>query len=58
MHHETHQKLKVRKTATQIVGNTSRVITRPHIPENTRRISGIIERIVNLPDTAAEKLLL
>ena len=58
MHHETHQKLKVKRTATQIVGDTSRVITRPHIPENTRRISGIIERIVNLPDTAAEKLLL
>ncbi len=57
MHHEKHQKLKVKRRATQIVGDTSRVITRPHIPENTHRISRIIQRIVDLSDPAAEKLL-
>ncbi|MCF8129995.1 MAG: glycoside hydrolase family 130 protein [Deltaproteobacteria bacterium] len=57
MHHEKHQKLKVKRTATQIVGDTSRVITRPHIPEDTPRISRIIQRILDLPKHTAEKLL-
>ncbi len=57
MHHEKHQKLKVKRTATQIAGDTSRVITRPHIPESTYRISRIIQRIVDLPEPAAENLL-
>ena len=57
MHHEKHQKLKVKRTATQIVGDTSRVITRAHIPESTHRISRIIQRIVDLPEPAAENLL-
>jgi len=57
MHHEKHQTLKVKRTTTKIVGDTSRVITRPHIPENPHRISRIIERIVDLSEPAAEKLL-
>ena len=57
MHHEKHQKLKVKRTPTKIVGDTSRVITRPHIPDNAYRISRIIQRIVDLPKPIAENLL-
>ena len=57
MHHEKHQKLKVKRTATRIAGDTSRVITRPHIPESTHRISRMIQRILDLPKHTAENLL-
>ncbi|MBR9984991.1 MAG: glycoside hydrolase family 130 protein [Desulfosarcina sp.] len=51
------QKLKVKRKAIKIVGDTSRVITRLHLPDDRHRISKIIQRIINLPDTVAQKLL-
>ena len=51
------QKLKVKRKAIKIVGDTSRVITRLHLPDDRHRISKIIQRIINLPDTAAQKLM-
>jgi len=51
------QKLKVRRKANKIVGDTSRVITQLHIPYEKYRISKIIERIMGLSETAAKHLL-
>ena len=39
------------------MGDSSRVITRFYTPMDTHRIPKIIQRIVDLPDTAAENLL-
>ncbi len=50
-------KLKVKRKALKIVGDTSRVITRLHLPDNRYRIPKIIQRIMSLPNTAAENLL-
>ena len=52
-----HQKLNVKRKAIKIVGDTSRVITRLHLPDERYRIPKIIERIMSLPDTAAENLI-
>jgi predicted GH43/DUF377 family glycosyl hydrolase len=46
----------VKRKANKIVSDTSRVITRLHIPDEKHRISRIIDRILNLPATAAEQL--
>ena len=51
------QKLKVKRKANKIVGDTSRVITRLHLPDERYRIPKIIERIMSLPDTTAENLI-
>ncbi len=51
------QKLKVKRKAIKIVGDTSRVITRLHLPDDRHRISKLIQRIINLPETAAQKVL-
>ena len=50
-------KLKVKRKRGKILGDTSRVITRLHIPREMQRIPKIIQRIVDLPDTTAENLL-
>jgi len=50
-------KPKVKRKKKKIWGDTSRVITRPHIPDGAHRIPKIIQRIVELPDTIAENLL-
>ena len=50
-------KPKVKRKKKKIVGDASRVITRPHIPDGAHRIPKIIQRIVDLPDKAAEGLL-
>ena len=52
-----HQKLKVKRKAIKIVGDTSRVITRLHLPDDRYRISKIIQRILSLSDTAAQNLV-
>ena len=57
MQEKVHQRLKVKRKAMKIVGDTSRVITRPHIPSERYRIHKIIQRIMNLPEPAAENLL-
>ena len=52
-----NQKLNVIRKKNKIVGDTSRVITRPHLPGNRSRIYRIIGRIVNLSDEAASTLI-
>ena len=51
------QKLKVKRKANKIVGDTSRVITQLHLPDKRYRIAKIIQRIMGLPDTAAKNLI-
>jgi predicted GH43/DUF377 family glycosyl hydrolase len=51
------QKPNVKRKANKIVGDTSRVITRLHLPDEKHRISKIIQRIMRMPDTAAEGLM-
>ncbi len=50
-------KPKVKRKKKKILGDTSRVITRLHIPDGEYRIQKIIERIIDLPDADAENLL-
>ena len=50
-------KPKIKRKKKKIWGDTSRVITRPHIPSDVNRIPRIIQRIADLPDRAAEDLL-
>ena len=57
MQAKNHQGLKVKRKANKIVGNTSRVITRLHLPHDRYRISKIIQRIMSLSETAAKNLI-
>ena len=50
-----HPKIKRRKK--KIVGDSSRVIARLHMPDGPYRIPKIIQRIVDLSDVTAENLL-
>jgi predicted GH43/DUF377 family glycosyl hydrolase len=50
-------KPKVKRKKKKILGDTSRVITRLHIPDGEHRIRKIIKRIIDLPDADAENLL-
>jgi hypothetical protein len=52
-----NQTLIVRRKAIKIVGDTSRVITRPHIPGGRDCISRVIGRIMDLPVETSEALL-
>jgi len=47
---------KVKRKKKRIQGDTSRVITRLHIPSGVHRIPKIIQRVIDLPDTTAEEL--
>ncbi len=57
MQAKKHQRLKVKRKAIKIIGDTSRVITRLHLPDERSRINKIIQRIISIPDTAAERLM-
>ncbi len=48
---------KVKRKKKRLLRDTSRVITRLHLPDGGPRISRIIRRIVDLPDPIAEDLL-
>jgi len=50
-------KPKVKRKKTKILRDTSRVITRFHIPGNNNRISKIINRVLNLTDNEVEGLI-
>ncbi len=51
-------KLKVKRKKKKIIRDTSRVITRLHVPQDMEeRIPRIIQRILDLPDTTAEDIL-
>jgi predicted GH43/DUF377 family glycosyl hydrolase len=52
-----YRKPNVKRKKKKILGDTSRVITRLHIPHGAHRIPKIIQRIVDLPDRTAENLL-
>ena len=51
------QKLEVKRKAIKIVGDTSRVITRLHLPDESYRIPKVIQRIMRLPSPSAEKMM-
>ena len=52
-----HQKIKVDRKAIKIIGDTSRVITRLHLPDDRCRISKIIQRIMSMSETAVKNLI-
>ena len=54
---KNHQKLNIKRKANKIVGDTSRVITCLHLPDDRYRISKIIQRIMSLSETAAKILI-
>jgi predicted GH43/DUF377 family glycosyl hydrolase len=54
---ENRTALKVKRKSHKIVGDTSRVITRLHVPDEKNRIAKIIQRILRLSATAGEKLM-
>jgi len=49
--------LIVKRKKNKILGDSSRVIARLYLPDGEYRISKIIQRIVDLPDTTAEDIL-
>jgi predicted GH43/DUF377 family glycosyl hydrolase len=57
MHSITQNHLKVNRLEHEIKGDTSRVITRLHMPDNMSRIYKIINRVMSLPETEANDLL-
>ncbi|MFC1798913.1 glycoside hydrolase family 130 protein [Thermodesulfobacteriota bacterium] len=57
MQAKKRQKLKVKRQANKIVGDTSRVITLLHLPDDRHRISKIIQRIMSMSETAAKNLI-
>jgi predicted GH43/DUF377 family glycosyl hydrolase len=57
MQAKNHQRLKVKRKAIKIIGDTSRVITLPHVPDNRHRISKIIQRIMSMSETATKNLM-
>ena len=48
---------KIKRKNGKILGDTSRVITRFHSPEDTQRIAKIIQRVLDLPEQIADNLL-
>jgi predicted GH43/DUF377 family glycosyl hydrolase len=57
MQAKNHQRLKVKRKAIKITGDTSRVITLLHIPDDRHRIAKIIQRILSISETAAKNLI-
>ncbi|MBU4289229.1 MAG: glycoside hydrolase family 130 protein [Proteobacteria bacterium] len=57
MQAKIYQRLQVKRKAKKIVGDTSRVITLLHVPDNRYRIPKIIQRIMSLSETAAKNLI-
>jgi len=52
-----HSHLLVKRKRNKILGDSSRVITRLHLPDGEYRIAKIIQRIVDLPDPTADDIL-
>jgi len=57
MQAKKRQKLKVKRKANKIIGDTSRVISLLHLPDEKYRIPKIIQRIMSMSETAAKKLI-
>jgi len=53
----TSKRPNVKRKAIKIIGDTSRVITRLHLPAERHRIHKIIQRILGMPDMAAENVM-
>src|SRR5210317_1346315 len=51
------ERLKAKRKAIKIIGDTSRVITPLHLPDNGHRVSKIIQRIMSLSETATQELI-
>lgn len=49
--------LLVKRKRNKILGDSSRVITRLHLPDGEYRIAKIIQRIIDLPETTADHIL-
>lgn len=47
----------VNRKSKKILGDSSRVITRLHMPDDPDRVKRIIQRVFKLPDAKAESLL-
>jgi predicted GH43/DUF377 family glycosyl hydrolase len=56
MQPKKRQKLKVKRKANKILGDTSRVISLLHLPDEKYRITKIIQRIMSLSETVAKNL--
>ena len=56
MQPKKRQKLKVKRKANKIIGDTSRVISLLHLPDEKYRIAKIIQRIMSLSETAVKNL--
>ncbi len=54
---DTQAHPRVKRKREKILGDSSRVITRLHLPDDPQRIAKIIQRVLDLPDTTAETLL-
>ncbi len=54
---DTGSQPRVKRKREKILGDSSRVITRLHLPDDPQRIEKIIQRVLDLPDTTAETLL-
>jgi len=57
MHAKKAKQLKIKRKAVKIIGDTSRVITRFHVPAERYRIKKIIQRVLSMPNMEAENLL-
>jgi predicted GH43/DUF377 family glycosyl hydrolase len=56
MQPKRRQKLNVKRKTNKILGDTSRVISLLHLPDEKYRIAKIIQRIMRLSETAAKNL--
>ncbi len=54
---KSHGNLTITRKPNKIVGDTSRVITRPHLPDDSRRIASITQRIRGLTQKEGNRLL-
>jgi predicted GH43/DUF377 family glycosyl hydrolase len=57
MQPKQRQKLNVKRKANKILGDTSRVISLLHLPDEKYRIAKIIQRIMSLSETDAKNLI-
>ena len=57
MHFTPQHRLVVKRKPNKIFGDVSRVITRPHLPDDSKRLSKIINRVLNLSESAARNLI-
>ena len=52
-----YERLKAKRKVVKIIGDTSRVITRLHLPGSRHRVDNIIQRIMSLSEAVANELV-